>query len=144
VAHHDELHLSYRASTGGDGRQDIEQVVSIEHVPCHLGSSRPFFICPGKVNGVAWGRRAVKLYGAGRHFLCRHCYRLPYACQREQPWDRKARRSGKIRVRLGGEPGIYCEFPEKPKGMWWGTYERLAEQANEAAFEAEKAILGRR
>lgn len=144
LAHRDRLQLFYRTWTGEDGWEDIDEVVSIEHVSCHLGGSRPLFICPGRVNGVPCGRRAVKLYGAGRYFLCRSCYRLPYACQREQLWDRKARSAGKIRRRLGGEPGIYCSFPEKPKGMWWRTYDSLADQAFEAAAAAEAAILGRR
>jgi hypothetical protein len=75
--------------------------------------------------------------------MCRHCCGLTYTSQREQPWDRAARRADKIRERLGGSPGIYTTFPLKPKGMWWRTYDRLADQAFEAAEMAEQAIRGR-
>lgn len=143
LAQHGGLQLSYRVRTSEGGWQDVEQNIAIENLPCHLGGSRPFFICPGTQDGTICGRRVAKLYGAGRHYLCRHCYRLIYTCQREQFWDRKARRAGKIRTRLGGSPGIYTPFPEKPRGMWWRTYERLCAQATEAAIAAGQAILDR-
>jgi hypothetical protein len=44
---------------------------------------RPYFVCPGVVNGTACGRRVAKLYGPGRYFVCRHCYRLAY-CHAER------------------------------------------------------------
>jgi hypothetical protein len=31
----------------------------------------------------------------------------------------------RIRVRLGGSANMLNDFPEKPKGMHWRTYERL-------------------
>jgi hypothetical protein len=132
--HHDQLHLSHVSD-----RQLVSQIIDIDRSPCRFGGSRPYFICPGPL----CGRRVEKLY-VGRYILCRHCHCLGYTCQREQIWDRKARRAGKIRQRLGGEAGIYRSFPEKPKGMWWRTYERLAGQVDEAAFAAEQAILARR
>lgn len=137
------LRLSFRVPTSGGGWQDIEQNIAIEHLPCQLGGSRPFFICHGKMDGTRCGRRITKLYGAGRYYLCRHCYRLTYTCQREQIWDRKARRADKVRKRLGGSTGIYTTFPAKPRGMWWRTYERLYTKATEAAIAAEQAILDR-
>lgn len=46
-------------------------------------------------------------------------------CQRETACDRAARRAGAIRERLGWETGILNGSGWKPKGMRWGTYERL-------------------
>jgi hypothetical protein len=72
----DQLHLSYRVSIGGSGWEDVAETVRIVRLPCRFGGTRPYFICPGVVNGVTCGRRVGKLYGPGRYFLCRHCYRL--------------------------------------------------------------------
>jgi hypothetical protein len=118
----------------------VEESVRIVRVPCRFGGSRPYFICPGVVNGVACGRRVAKLHGAARYFLCRHCYRLAHACQNESGWDRALRRANKIRQRLGGDPGMAASFPEKPKGMWRRTYERMCEEAFEAEMDADETF----
>jgi hypothetical protein len=132
--------LSYRHRRNGGDWQDVEEHIQIEDVACRYGGSRPYFICPGVVNGVTCERRAAKLYGPGRYFLCRHCYRLAYASQSEGAWDRAIRRASKIRQRLGGDRGIVAPFPEKPKGMWQRTYERLRERAIEAEIVANHAF----
>lgn len=91
---------------------------------------------------TAWNcrQRVVKLYGAGRYFLCRHCYRLAHASQSEGALDRALRRVNKMKQRLGGEPGLVAPFPPKPKGMWGRTYQRLREQAFDAEMLAEEAF----
>jgi hypothetical protein len=81
------LLYGYR-SWGCDGWQEIEEPAFIEWTPCHFGGARPWFVCPGIMRGVACRRRVGKLYGAGRYFLCRHCYRLGHASQREDEWGR--------------------------------------------------------
>ena len=45
-----------------------------------------------------------------------------------------------ILQRLGGEPGMAAPFPQKPKGMWKRTYERLCNQAFEAEMVADEAF----
>jgi len=133
-AEFDRLQLSYRVRVAGGEWESIEEPVRIVRVPCRFGGARPYFICPGVVNGIACGRRVAKLHGPGRYFLCRHCYRLAHASQSEGQWDRTLRRANKIKQRLGGDPGMAAPFPPKPKGMWWRTYERLRDEY----FDAER------
>ena len=139
-AEDNRLHISYRVRINGGEWEDVAETVRIVRVPCRFGGTRPYFICPGLVSGVACGRRAAKLHGPGRYFLCRHCYRLAHASQREGARDRMLRRANKIRQRLGGDPGMAAPFPPKPKGMWRQTYERLCEEAFETETLAEEAF----
>ena len=113
-AEHDRVHLTYRVRRGGGEWEDVAETARTVRVPCRLGGTRPYFICPGVVNGVTCGRRVAKLHGPGRYFLCRHCYRLAHASQSEGIWDRTLRRANKIRQRLGGDPGLAAPFPPKP------------------------------
>ena len=140
-AEEDGLLLSYRVRIAGGDWEDVEETVRIVRVPCRFGGTRPYFICPGVVNGTPCGRRVVKLHGPGRYFLCRHCYRLAHTSQSESAWDRALRRANRIRMRLGGEPGMAAPFPSRPKGMWRRTYERLREEAFEAERFADDAFL---
>jgi hypothetical protein len=67
----------------------------------------------------------TKLYAGGRLFACRHCYDLAYASQQESLRERGLFKSQKIRMDLGGSPNMLEEFPDKPKGMQWRTYDRI-------------------
>ena len=136
----DRLHLTYRVRIGDGDWEDVAETVGIVRIGCRYGGSRPFFVCPGIVNGVPCGRRVAKLHGSGRYFLCRHCYRLCHASQSEGALDRTLRCANKIRERLGGEPGMAARFPPKPKGMWRRTYDRLRERVFEAEMHADEAI----
>ena len=115
-AEHDRLHLTYRVRIGGGDWEDVAETVRIVRVACRFGGARPYFICPGVVNGVPCGRRVAKLHGPGRYFLCRHCYRLAHASQSEGELDRALRRANKIRQRLGGDPGMAAPFPPQAEG----------------------------
>ena len=134
------LMLNYNVRSNGEEWQSVEEPVPIVRVPCRVGGTRPYFTCPGVVNGLDCGRRVVKLYGSGRYFLCRHCYRLAYSSQSEGEWDRALRRANKVRMRLGGDPGMASLFPKRPKGMWRRTYERLRNDAFEAEMLADEAF----
>jgi hypothetical protein len=136
----DRLHLSYRVRIGGGEWEDVPETVRIVRTPCRFGGARPYFICPGVVNGIACGRRVAQLHGPGRYFLCRHCYRLANASQREGEGDRALRRANQIRQRLGGQTGLTAPFPERPKGMWRRTYDRLREQVFNAETLADDAF----
>jgi hypothetical protein len=136
----DRLVLSYRVRPRGGEWQDVEQLTSIVWKPCRFGGARPYFVCPGIVNGIACGRQVAKLYGAGTYFLCRHCYRLAYASQHEDRYDRALRRANKIRMQLGGEPGTASVFPPRPKGMHHRTYKRLQFAVLNAEIQAEERL----
>ena len=142
-AQENRLVLSYNYRLIGEEWQSVEEPVPIVRVPCRFGGTRPYFICPGVVNGIPCGRRVAKLYGPGRYFLCRHCCRLAYSSQSEGEWDRALRRANTIRMRLGGDPGMAAAFPDRPKGMWRRTYERLCHDAFEAEMVAEEAFVMR-
>ena len=77
--------LDYRIKSGGEEWQFVHQSVPIRWTSCHFGGERPWFICDVLANGMHCGRQVAKLYGAGRVFACRRCYRLGYAMQRGGP-----------------------------------------------------------
>ena len=137
----DRLVLSYRVRQHGGAWQDVEQPTPIVWMPCRFGGTRPWFVCPGIINGITCGHRVAKLYGAGAYFLCRHCYRLAYASQRKDRHDRALRRANNIRMQLGGEPGIASEFPARPKGMHHQTYERLQSAVVNAEILAQERLV---
>ena len=95
----DHLHLSYRSRGPGRDWEDLDQSVLIERVPCRFGGSRAYFKCNCT-------RRVVKLYGAGRLFLCRHCYGLFHSSKNEGFWDRSLRQRTKHRRRLSGDASL--------------------------------------
>jgi hypothetical protein len=137
-AEYQRLRLSYRIRIGGGDWEDVDETVGVVAVPCHLGGTRPYFICPGVVSGLPCGRRVGKLHGAGRYFLCRHCYGLNYASQGEDSLDRARRRTDKLRRRLDGSAGVSSAFPARPKGMWARTYHRLRDRFIDAEVEADE------
>ena len=133
--------LKYRSRSYGEDWSDIEQRVPVTWTACRFGGERPQFVCSVTSNGVYCGRSVIKLYGAGRLFACRHCYRLAYASQSETQWYRGLRRANKLRERLGGDPGMDSPFPPRPKGMWRRTYERLQERCFEAEESADQGFM---
>lgn len=127
--------LQYRCRNAGSDWADVEYPVLIERTACHVGGSRPWFICPGR----GCGRRVAILYG-GNVFACRHCHRLAYASTREDVCDRLARRAERIRERLGWRAGFLNPPGSKPKWMRWATYRRLREEHNHLVHGALSAL----
>lgn len=122
----DAVVLMYRSrSWGATEWKSIEQRVPITWTACHLGGSRPWFVCSVYSGGRYCGRRAAVLYGAGELFACRRCYGLAYASQQELAHHRGLGKAQKIRMGLGGSANMFDDFPDKPKSMHWRTYERL-------------------
>jgi hypothetical protein len=110
--------------------EEVDLRVVLDWTPCNYGGARPWWRCP------SCGRRVAVIYGAGKVFACRHCYGLCYGCQKEKPSNRALRRAFKIRERLGDDGGLTTAFPEKPKGMHWETYSRLALKGHAAEWES--------
>ena len=133
------VELSYTRGPEGN-REDVRYTVSLTWTECNFGGRRPWFVCPGVVNGHYCGRRVAKLYMGGRYFLCRHCYDLPYRSQQESHPFRALNKVQKIRMRLGGTANISEPFPERPKGMHHSTYRRLRWEYEEAEREYALAL----
>jgi hypothetical protein len=122
--------LVYRHRRGNAEWKEERYPVRITRTLCHLGGSRPWFICP--VAGC--GRRVAILYG-GAIFACRRCYRLAYPSTREDVLDRAMRRADRLRDRLGWNPGIGNANGRKPKWMRWRTFHRLSGRHNDFAAQ---------
>lgn len=131
------LILIYRIRPGGGDWESVEEPITLTESSCHYGGTRPWFLCPGVRNGRWCGKRVGKLYLGQRYFVCRHCLRLAYSSQSEEPMDRHNRRANKIRMALGGEPGTAAPPPRKPKGMHWRTYWRKMDAIEEADTAGE-------
>lgn len=140
-ADEDRLHLSYRVQVSGGGWENVQETVRTVRVACHYGGSRPYFLCPGIAYGVVCERRVAKLYAASRYFLCRHCYRLSYACQREDDLDRAHRRANKLKRRLSQDSSRGAALLSRPRGMWRRTYDRHRTQIIKAEIRANEAFI---
>ncbi|RJP38999.1 MAG: hypothetical protein C4548_12530 [Desulfobacteraceae bacterium] len=120
----DRIILSYRFREWQGEWENVTETVKIVRTACNYGGYRQWFQCP------RCRKRVAVLYGAGRYFLCRHCYNLAYSSQQEDYPNRMMRKANKIRKRLGGdESNDLILF--KPKGMHQKTFDRLRFQALE-------------
>jgi len=131
--------LKYRTRRYGEDWASVKQQFPVAWTPCRFGGERPWFICSVYANGTYCGRQVTKLYQAGRLFACRQCSGLAYVSQQESAHDRGLLKAQRIRMRLGGTANMLDDFPEKPKGMHWRTYERLR-RAHDAA--QARSIIG--
>lgn len=136
----ERVRLRYQVTFQGQTEAKDYHVL-ITWIPCHLGGSRPWFLCP------CCGRRVAKLY-SHRVFACRHCLRLNYRCQQTNKRDVASDRSFKLRDALGCDEGflsVPAECIPKPKGMHWRTFNRKIEQLKEVegrALTSIAAMLG--
>lgn len=137
----DALTLEFRFRQNGGDWQDVSQLVRLQRTPCGFGGSRPWFICPGIVNGKHCGRRVAKLLAGGAYFLCRKCYRLNYASQSEQRFDRLLRKANRLRRGLGGDPGTGSFIAARPKGMHQRTYENIVAEIERLEAEANQEFI---
>ena len=128
------LFYRYRDSHTEDW-ESVDQSITIDETPCHFGGVHKWFICPN------CSRRVAVLYAGGKLFLCRHCYRLAYACQNEDSRDRLMRKCRKIRERLGADGNLFQPVYGKPKGMHEKTFIRLRNRAELIRYTSLKLAL---
>jgi len=114
--------LKYSHRRPGQDWQSIHQTVMLDYTPCNYGRERPWFLCP------SCNQRVAILYINGPP-ACRLCKNLTYTSQKESDLDRMLRGASKTEKRIpdsGG--GLFGGMGEKPKGMHWQTYWRLADR----------------
>lgn len=120
------LHLQYTMTRGGEAQQLDYHVATTYTVP-NFGGRRWWFLCPFD----ECGRRVSKLHlpPGARYFSCRHCHDLTYESTRQNDLsDRIDRRLWAILHELKSKNSILDPLPNKPKGMHWTTYSRLANE----------------
>ncbi|MCA3597969.1 MAG: hypothetical protein IOC64_07635 [Methylobacterium sp.] len=127
------LRLSYTR----DG-EDIAYELRLVGEPCRFGGLRWFAICPATL------RKVSKLYlppGATR-FLARKAWRITYASQNIAPgFDRLCDQRDRLLARKlrSDDP----DFPRKPKGMRWSTYEKHLDKLDRLQAAMDHAFLDR-
>jgi hypothetical protein len=125
--------LNYRIKSGGEDWQTVQQRVPIRWTRCRFGGERPWFVCDVLANGVHCGRQVAKLYGAGKFYACRICYRLRYQVQRGGRMDRAHHRLARLHRSLGADyDGPDGPPPPRPKWMRQRTYQRAVQQIENA------------
>lgn len=137
ACYHNHLKLDYKFREEGGDWLTVNQTIRFESTPCHYGGSRKWFSCPQCLSRIGI------LCGAGKLFLCRRCYQLPYSSQMETVTDRLIRQKHKLGNKLF-ESYEYGEGWNKKKGMHWKTFDRLNEKyqkQNELCSDAIEALL---
>jgi len=116
--------LDYRCGNKGEAQR---VTLYLQRTACQYGGHRPWFTCSRCSHRVAVVCMAGMIWG------CRHCLRVRYQSQSEDPIQRTWRRTRKIEKRLA--PGE--DRPHgKPAGMRWATFDRL--QDDLAAIEEQR------
>lgn len=113
----------------GDKGEPAHVALYLQRTACQYGGSRAWFTCPRCAARVAVVCMAGAIWG------CRHCLRVRYQSQSEDPIQRTWRRTRKIEAQLaGGE-----DRPRgKPAGMRWATFDRL--QGELGAMEEKRDL----
>jgi hypothetical protein len=122
--------------------QPMDYRVTLKSTRPHYGGIRWWFLCPKT------GGRAAKLFlpPGATLFASRSAHGLGYSSQREKDYERTMTKCQAIRMQLGGSGSMGEPIPDKPKGMWWRTYERLRKRASiyeRASWSGLDSILSR-
>lgn len=122
----DRVIVSYHRTRNGQ-THPFECALLIQRSAGGYGS-RPVFTCP------SCRKRCAVVYFGGNAFACRTCLKLVYASEAEDLMGRLWRKQRKIESRLLDGDDCY----QKPKGMHWRTFNRLADEIDE--IEQQKDI----
>jgi len=123
--------------------------VALEYTECNFGGVRPWFRCPGVVDGEQCGRRTRKLHlpRGGEYWLCRECYDLGYASSRASgnDIDTALLRYKRAFAKADAEgrrphPSNAPYLPERPKGMHHDTFADLLDDVQAASEEWHQAV----
>jgi hypothetical protein len=123
--------------------------VAVEYTDCHFGGVRPWFRCPGVVDGDPCNRRVRKLYfpRGAKYWLCRECYDLQYLTSRCSGDDVKMARFRYQRAFAKADaesrrphPNNAPFSPERPKGMHRDTFEDLVANVRAARDEWQTEV----
>lgn len=143
------LRLEYTVTDRGGKQTEYDYPVPLEYTDCNFGGVRPWFRCPGVVNGDECRKRVGKLYlpRGGEYFLCRHCYDLGYRSSRvsgndvEQAELRYRRAFAKADAKgRHPHPNRSPWVPERPTGMHRETFDRLTADLEQARDEWDRAF----
>jgi hypothetical protein len=92
-------------------------------VAATLNAAEDFLTCSARFVCPRCYRRVALLYLRGERWACRICCGLAYRSELKLKGYRGQMMAQKIRARLGDDRSGF-EFPDKPRGMHWRTYER--------------------
>jgi len=149
-----KLRLKYTLNPSSEDPTECDYPVGLEYTECNFGGARPWFRCPGVVDGDRCGRRCRKLYLPHRrwaeYYLCRECYDLGYTSSRTsgQEVERAEQRYRKAFAKADAEnrrphPNNAPYFPTRPKGMHQDTFEELIDAVEEARKEWDQEMRHR-
>lgn len=111
--------------------EKLDYRVRVTSTPCNLGGVRYWWLCP------SCGRRCRVLY-AGKYFVCRKCNSHAYY-ETQKSKDLLTRIDNElttIRRKLKAKKtlAVTTALPERPKGMHFRTFLRLAKRYNDLQY----------
>jgi hypothetical protein len=114
-----------------------ERGVTTDDNDCNFGGSRPWFRCPGVVDGIECGERVAELHcppQGPQLYLCRECHNLGYMSSRKSgnEMDAARLRDNRAFAKADAEgrrphPNNAPYSPDRPKGIHEDTFEDLVE-----------------
>jgi hypothetical protein len=146
------VRLSYTVRPRRGENTEHEYTVPLEYTECNFGGSRPWFRCPGVVDGVPCRDRVAKLYcpPGGEVYACRECHDLGYQSSRKSGnrIDTALLRYQRAFAKADAEgrrphPNNRPYSPDRPKGMHQDTFADLVDDVEDARDEWHGAVNAR-